>query len=116
MTDHDKCTDDSPIRTRDETINEEITGSPQCYATVPISDISAEMARQEVIPSGGREPKQIVVPFDRFDVGVMLDQSDHFIGISYIGIRKQFIRDEKAKGPKGYHDVDSLFPPEPEEE
>lgn len=48
-------------------------------------------------------------------MAVLLGPGDRFMGISHIGVKTSFIREQVAKGPKGFHDIDSLFPADEDE-
>lgn len=77
-----------------------------------VTGVGAAGAEESVATLHLKDCRSIVIPFERYEVGVVLGPGDRFLGISYVGVRTSFIQEQETKGPRGFHDIDSLFPPE----
>jgi len=63
--------------------------------------------------TGGRdiskEYKEIVCPFDKYEITVKLSLNNEFIGISGVKVNKDFLSYKQKISPKGFHDVDEFY-------
>jgi hypothetical protein len=79
----------------------------------PIGVSESPIGQEQDATSIGEESiREIVVRFERYEIGVLLGSGNQFLGINYVSISRQFIKDQRSREPKAYHDVESLFPPE----
>jgi len=63
--------------------------------------------------SGGhempRDYKEIVYPFDKYEITVRLSLDNEFIGISKVKVNKDFLSYKQKITSKGFHDVDEFY-------
>jgi len=55
------------------------------------------------------ESKTIIYPFDRFTITVKVSPSNEFMGITEVGINKDFMSYSQKIAQQGYHDVGELY-------
>jgi len=56
-----------------------------------------------------REYKEVVYPFDRYEITVRLSPDNKFIGISGVKINKDFLSYKQRMISEGFHDVDEFY-------
>ena len=52
----------------------------------------------------------VIYPFGKYEIKVVLNSSDEFLGITEISINKDFLTHKQKMSIKGYHDVDEFYP------
>ena len=55
------------------------------------------------------ESKTIIYPFDRFTITVKVSSSNEFMGITEVGMNKDFMSYSQKIAQQGYHDVEGLY-------
>ena len=53
--------------------------------------------------------KEIVYPFDKYEIKVKLSLDNKFIGISEVKVNKDFLSYKQKMISKGFHDVDEFY-------
>ena len=55
------------------------------------------------------EYKEIVYPFDKYEVKIKLTLDNKFVEIVEIKVNKEFLRYKQKRSKRGYHDVDEYY-------
>lgn len=56
-----------------------------------------------------KDYKEIVYPFDKYEITVRLSLNNEFIGISEVKVNKDFLSYKQKISSKGFHDVDEFY-------
>jgi hypothetical protein len=56
------------------------------------------------------EFKEVVYPFEQYEVKLRLSPNNEFIAITEIRAKKDFVSYKQKVSPKGFHDVESYYP------
>jgi len=60
------------------------------------------------LPSKGF--KEVVYPFDQYEIKVRLSPNNEFIAITEVKVKKDFMSYKEKISTKGYHDVEAFYP------
>lgn len=55
------------------------------------------------------EYKDVVYPFDKYEIKVRLTPNNEFIGIVEVKINKDFVSYKQRLAKKGFHDVEKFY-------
>lgn len=55
------------------------------------------------------EGKIAIIPFDKYEIKVLLSPSGELIEVLEIKIRKSFLSERAESSPKGFHDVSKFY-------
>lgn len=77
----------------------------------PEEDIESHVIKEE--GTGGlpsEDFKEIVYPFDKYEITVKLTPNNEFIAITEVKVKTDFMSYKEKISTKGYHDVEAFYP------
>lgn len=76
---------------------------------ITYENLKKEGTGNHEVPKKPKEYKEVVYPFDKYEIRVRLSHTNEFIGIVEVKVNKDFLSYKQKITSKGFHDVEEFY-------
>lgn len=76
---------------------------------ITYENLKKEGTGNHKMPEELEEYKEIIYPFDKYEIKVKLSLTNGFIGIVEVKVNKDFLSHKQKITSKGFHDVEEFY-------